>query len=294
MTDSYMQGDRDNAIAVPFSDDEKAKPDEGEEEDKPTDSVEVRLTRLQKKEARTRRMLEEGRQSKDQVAALLEKQSKLETELASLRGYVAAQPQRAQNDNAKDPYEQRLDQVYERQGEAYNAAQAEIKAGTMTPERQTHYERIARDIEGEKTRIHTERAIATHAPAQRQEQAQQVWVQKYPEVYNNPKAFQYAQATWNRRLALGENTTNELVDEIMNETLTTFKLGPKRAPTQSDRSRMSGMPAAGGGGSRSTPVAMTPALRRMAEAAHSDLSPEEAWKKWTNSTGKRLRDKKVI
>lgn len=299
MSTDYMQGDKDNSVAVPFSDDEAAN-NQGadlDDDDSPTASPEERLTRKQKRQERLNGLLREGKQSKEELAALRDKQSKLETELAQLRGYVAAQPtQRAANDDGKNPYERRLDAVYAKQSEAYNSAQAHIKAGTFTDELQRHYEQIAREIESEKTRIHTEEVVDRKAQSMRGEQAQQVWVQKYPDVYNNPNAFNYAKARFQQRQALGEQTSNEMVDEIMNETLTTFKLGKvKSAPSANDRARMSGLPSSGsGGGGRSSGVVMNPTFKRMAYAAYPDLSEAEAEKKWVNSTGKRLRDKKVI
>jgi hypothetical protein len=299
MSGDYMQGNRDNATIVPFSDDESDKDKVVDEldEDSPDASPEERLNRKQRRIQRLRTMATEGKQSKEELERLKTEQATLKTELATLRGYVAAQPQqRAANDDGKDPYEKRLDAVYDRQSEAYTSAQAEIAAGTFTTERQKHYERVARDIESEKTRIHTERTVESTRHQSRTEQAQQVWVQKYPEVYRDPNAFRYAQATWNQRIALGEAQTNELADEVLNQTMTQFRLGKKAAPSASDRARMSGLPSAGGGGAGPRPagIAMDPTLRRMAIAAHSDLPEDEAIKKWTNTTGKKLRAKKVL
>jgi len=299
MPDSnYMQGDRDNAVAVPFSDDEAAS-NQGadlDEEDSPTATPEERVTRKQKRQERLNGLLRAGKQSQEELATLREKQAKLETELAALRGYVSAQPvQRPANDDGKDPYERRLDAVYAKQSEAYNSAQAHIKAGTFTPELQQHYENIARQIESEKTSIHTERIVEQRAHSMRGEQAQQVWVQKYPEVYNNPQAFKYAQATYQRRSALGEQVTNAMVDEVMNETMTQFKLGGKPTPSASEKSRMSGIPSAGSsGGSPKSGIVMNPAFTRMATAAYPDLSEKDAIKKWVDGPGKKLREKKVI
>ncbi len=296
---SFMMGDHDKSVAVPFSDDEAAndtKPEELLDDDSPSASPEERITRKQKRQERIKRLLDEGKQNKEEVERLKAESAATRGELERLKGYVAAQPQRQQNDNGKDPYEQRLDQVYEKQSEAYNAAQAEIKAGSFTPERQKYYERVAREIESAKSSIHTERLIEQRTAASRTEQAQQVWVQKYPEVYNNPRAFQYAQASWQRKLALGEQPSNDTVDEIMNETMTTFRLGKKAAPSASERSRMSGIPSAGsgGGGGKGGIVMTDPKLRRMAIAAYSHLPEEEAIKAWVNKTGKRLREKKIL
>lgn len=297
---SFLQGDHNNATAVPFSDDEAAKPandSELLEEDSPTDTPEVRAQRRERRQERLSGLLRDGKQSKEELASLRAEAQKTREELAALRGYVAAQPtQRPSNDTGRDLYELQLDAVYARQSEAYNAAQAEIKAGTFTAERQQHYERIAREVESAKTRIHTERVVDSRVPAARAESAQQVWVQKYPEVYQNPKAFQYAQATWQRRQALGDAGTNDLVDEIMAETMAQFKLGKRPAPSQSERTRMSGVPSSGSGGgsARGTGIVMNPTFKRMAAAAYPEMSEADAEKKWVNGPGKKLRDKKVI
>jgi hypothetical protein len=294
----FMQGNSDSAVAVPFSDDDSGKEtEELLEDDSPSASPEERITRATKRKERITRLLNDGKQAAAKAKALEEEQAALRAELQQLKGYVSAQPARQAAAPEKDPYEAELDKVYEMQNDAYLSAQAEIKAGTFTAERQKHYEGVARRVESEKTRIHTERVMERRAGSMRAEQAQQVWVQKYPDVYNNPNAYQFAEATFRRRAAIGERITNETVDEIMTEAMTTFKLGPKRAPSASEKSRMSGMPSSGSGGggsSRDSGVAMTPELRRMAIAAYSDLPEPEAIKKWVNSTGKRLREKKVI
>lgn len=299
MGDNYVST-ADKGIEVPFSDDEeKVKDDELIfSEDPPTASPAERVTHRKKREDRIKRLLDEGKTNADKVRELEERDQKRERELAELRGMVAAnQNTRREPEGGKDEYQRRLDAVYERQGNAYASAQAEIKAGTFDEKRSRYYEQIAREIEEEKSSIHAERVLARREPVQRQEQAQQVWVQKYPDVYRDPRAFQYAQATYHRRRALGEPDTAELVEEVMGETMAQFRLGPKKAPSQSDRSRMSGLPssgAGGGGGGGGSGIPMTKELRKMATALYSDLPEEQALKKWVDGPGKELRKQKVL
>jgi len=295
----FMQGNADSAVSVPFSDDESVK-DDGllADDDSAVASESERATRKQKRQERIKRLLDEGKQATEKVKSLEEEHGRLRGELEGLKGYVSAQSrQQQQPSDGRDDYERALDAVYEKQSAAYNAAQAEIKSGAFTEERARYYERVAREVETEKSRIHTRRELSAREPAQRQEQAQQVWVQKYPDVYNNPRAFQYAQATFKRRQSLNENITNDTVDEIMGETMSVFKLGPKRQPSASDRARLSGMPSSGSGGGSgrdASSIQMTPDLKRMATAAYSDLPEADAIKKWVNGPGKRLRERKVI
>lgn len=299
-----MQGDKDHAIQVPFSDDEgeekKGIAAELEEEDPPNASPEERRSRKQKRTERMHRLLEEGRQATEKVKQFEERDAQRERELAELRGMVTAQQQmqRAPSD-AKDPYEAELDAIYKRQRDAYTAAQAELKAGTFTEERNRHYEAIAREVETSKARVLLRRELANEEPARRAQQGQQQWVQKYPEVYGNQQAYQYAEATFRRRQATlrpGEQVTPAMIDEAMQDAMATFRLGPKKAASETERQRMTGIPAsgAGGGGSPGGGITLTPEMRRMAIAQYSDLSEADAIKAWANKTGKRMRAKQQL
>lgn len=305
MSGDFMQGNADNAISVPFSDDETEQKPEAlleDDDDKPAASPEERITRKQKRQERIKRLLDEGKKNGEEVRSLRDELAALKAETARLQGFVAAQAQRPSEPakDGKDEFERELDAVYERQTAAYNAAQAEIKAGTFDDKRAKYYEQVAREVETEKTRIHTRRELARQEPARRAEQGQQRWVNQYPEVYRDPQAYQYAEATFNRRKALlppGAPVTEEMIHEAMRETMTQFKLGPKQQPSASEKQRMSGLPSSGSGGgsgNSSSGITLTPELRRMAVAAYGDLPEAEAIKKWTNSVGKRLREKKVL
>ena len=300
----FMQGNADSAVQVPFSDDksEDERPEDLLAEEDSGASAEERITRKAKRQERITRLLHEGKQSKEEAAALKAERAELKAEqgelrerLARLEGQVSQQPTGG-NGYGKDPFESELDEVYELQSSAYQAAQAEIKAGAFTEARARHYEGVARDIETRKSRIHTRRELAMREPAARAEQGRQEWVRKYPDVYANPNAYEYAEGRFKQRKALGEVATHALVDEVMAETMATFKLGKKPAPSASERSRMSGVPSSGsGGGGRSdSGLVMTPELRRMAVARYSDLPEPEAIKKWVNGPGKKLRDRKVL
>lgn len=295
----YFQGDPDRqSTVVPFSDDESVRDDELiTEEDKPTDSVEERRTRRQKRQERLQGILQQGKKNAEELEAERKNSAELRERLARLEGAVVATQQQSRQPPAdgKDEFERELDEIYALQQNAYQAAQAEVKSGTFDEKRQRYYEGVARDIEARKTTVHTRRVLAQTEGARQQNQAQQVWVQKYPDVYRHQNAFQYAQGKAQQRLALGETITPQVVDEIMTETMSTFKIGPKPAPSQSERSKLSGMPASGGGGGRSDAgLALTPAMRQMALAAYDHLPEADAIKAWTNKTGKRLREKKVV
>jgi hypothetical protein len=293
----YTMGDPD-AINVPFTDDESVKDEELIlDEDKPGENPEERRTRKQKRQERIQLKLQEGKAAKEELEREKAEKQELRERLARLEGAVSAQRQPA--NDAKDPYEAELDAIYAEQQSAYAAAHAEMqKPGGMSPERTKHYERIARDIDTRRARVNARREIAMTEPIRQQSQAQQQWVNKYPEVYGNQRAFQYAQGRYQQRQALGDAITNDVVDEIMQETRVQFKLGGKPAPTVSERARMSGTASSGnGGGSGSKePLTLTREIRKIAIAAHGGrgVSEADAIKKWTEKTGRRMRAAKLL
>lgn len=298
MSDNYLQGDPDKGgVTVPFSDDESKEDAELFAEDQPGEAPEKRKERLQRRQERLQGMIQNGRHASARVKELEERDRQRERELAELRGQVAAvSVQRQPVQSQEDPFKARLDAVLQRQRDAYTAAQAEAKAGTFNEERQRHYEQVAREIEEEKGTIFAERVLAQRAPMQRAQQAQQAWINKYPEVYANQRAYEYAEGSFKRKMALlepGKQPTNDMVDEVMQETMATFKLGSKPAPTRTERDRMSGVPASGGNGGGPSTITLTPEMRRMAVAAYDNLPEHEAIKKWTEKTGKRMREKKL-
>lgn len=281
-------------VNVPFSDDdESVRDDDLILDDDPTASPAERVTRAKKKSERVARLLAEGRQSKEEAAALRAEMAELKANQARLEGYVSA---RSQPQPQGDPYEARLAQIRKRQAKEYEELQAHTKAGTLTAEKAQYFNDVAAEIEDAKATVIAERTMARVAPQQRQEQAQQVWAHKYPEVYGNPKAFQYAQATYQRKLIAGENVEGaEAVDHIMQETMTALRLGGKGRPTATEKARLSGQSSGGSSGGTAGPgIAMTRDLRRMATALYSDLSEDDAVKKWAQTVGKTLRKEKVL
>lgn len=286
-------------IVVPFSDDEEVREDElitDEDKSLKLTNPKAYEDRLEKRRVRAREREKERKEQSEALKTERAEKEELKQRLARLEGAVVATQRQPQADRV-DPYQSRLDAIYEKQSNAWQTAQAEIKAGTFDDKRAAHYQKIAREVDEERTSVLTERAIASRVPAQRQEQAQQVWMNKHPEVYGNPAAYQYAEATFKRRQALGEAINNDTVDEIMNEAKTVFKLGKRPAPTATERERMSGIPSsgsAGNGGGATGGIPMTKELRKMATSLYSDLSEDEAIKKWVSGPGKELRKQKVL
>lgn len=291
----------DKPVEVPFSDDAVESKEADLDEDQPTDTPAERLSRKQRRAVRAKEREDERKQSAQLVKELREKDAAREREIAELRGYVTAQAQHraAAVPDGKDQFEQKLDAIYQKRDDAYRTMQAEMAAngGKLDDKRAEHYASVAREVERDVTQVHVAKALAAQESSRRQEQAQQVYIHKYPDVYANPRAFAYAQAEAQKRQALGENITNATVDEIMNDTMVRFKLGGKQPPAANLKERMSGVSSSGAGngnGNSSGGIAMTREFKMMARAKYSDLPEEQAIKKWVDNEGKALRAKKVI
>jgi len=302
----YMQGNQDGAVTVPFSDDDIEKKDDDLPEDPPAGASPQQLSEHKRKKGeRTKRMLEEGKQALQKVKELEERDAARARELAELRGYVAAQAQqpRATREPAEDPYQAKLDDIASRRANAEAALRAELAAGKMDEKRAKYYEDLGNQLDAERIQTHVAREMAktkaVEAVRKPQEEAQQYYRSKYPDVYRDQRAYAYAEAEWKKRTqALGQAASEELLDEVMNEARTHFKLGPKPQATATERARMSGIPSSGNGGgapSSANGINFSNAkIRNMALAAYDHLPEAEALKAWTQKTGRRLREKKIL
>lgn len=300
MGENYVE--KDGALVVPFSDDDPTEAKKAaeliEEDEAPDASLEERKSRREKRKERLQTLLADGKQSKEEAAQLRKELAELKASQARLEGFVAAQQgQQRQSTGDADPYRQRLDAIEEKRKNAYRSAQAEIQAGKLDEKRNAYYESLAREIDEERAEVLAERAIARREPMRNQQAAQQQWVNKYPEIYRDDRAFQWARAKFQMRLADGEASTNQLVDEVMEEARVRYKLGGKSAPTVTEKDRYSGMGAAStrsSGSSADNNIRMTKEMRSMATALYPTLSEGDAIKKWTDKVGKKLREKRVL
>lgn len=301
----YLQGNKDNAITVPFSDDDVEKKDDDLTEDPPASASPQQLSEHKRKKAeRTRRMLEEGKQSKEEVARLKAEQDALKQELARVQGYLAAQQNqpRQQSTETKDEYEKRLDALEEERAAAYAAAQAEVKEGKMTAERAAYWDKKGRALDERRAETIVERQLARTRAAEeqrrQQEDGRQFWRHRHPEVYQNPQAYRWAEGRAAMMIAeTGRDMTQADIDAVLEEAKVKFKLG-KQTASATERARMSGIPSSSsGGGGAGKGDGMTfsnPKIRNMALAAYDHLPEHEALKAWAQKTGKRLRDKKIL
>jgi hypothetical protein len=117
---------------------------------------------------------------------------------------------------------------------------------------------------------------------------------RFPDVFGDSRAFQYAQGSYNQALARGVAPSRELEDASFQEAREVI-LGRRPPPDAAQRQRASGMGSSTrqvSGGAAKTTIDMPRggALYRMAIAAYPDLEPAQACQKWAQTKGKRYQE----
>jgi hypothetical protein len=117
---------------------------------------------------------------------------------------------------------------------------------------------------------------------------------RFPDVFGDSRAFQYAQGSYNQALARGVAPSRELEDASFQEAREVI-LGRRPPPDAAQRQRASGMGSSTrqvSGGAAKTTIDMPRggALYRMAIATYPDLEPAQACQKWAQTKGKRYQE----
>lgn len=302
MSIENQQGEqKTEGILIPFSDDDVVK-EGGDNDPDPNESgitEDVRKERNRRRGERIGARLRAGEEAQALATTLQQENRQLADRLARLEGaHVQLASQR--QGPPVDPYETKLQEIESRRDVQISAMEAEIKTGRYTEERQKHYKQVGEQLDRERVDTMVERRMAAHQPQVaahvQTTVAQNQWRMQYPEIYSNPRAEAWASARRQQLLAEGKPDSVETIHEAIGDAKRHFKLGAQpRESSPSERSRLSGHPATGGsanaGPKKGDGIVMTRELQRIARAAYSHLKPEEADKKWAQTTGKKMREK---
>jgi len=241
--------------------------------------------------APTRRERRAGRQTARERAAAAEAEAKVLRELIQQR--PAERPTQQVPDTAD--VDRRIRATYaelERLENDYIAAQTNK---TLTPAMEREMREKAQELEIRKLELAAERREVREAPNRRQRDLADSLARDNADVYQNPRALQYAAGRVNQLIAMGEKDSKELHDKVMAETRQVV-LGIKPKPDAIDRQRATGMSA----GPRALPTTTRSTISmpkgshyyRMATALYPDLEPAQACQKWAQGPGKRLLQSK--
>lgn len=222
-----------------------------------------------------------------------------EDELSSLRATLHQSQQRDygnQRQQMDDPFEDDEKGLNEREKALGIRWEADRVAGKLQrdPNLVSQYEKDAEFIRNKRTEIATNRALRNALPQIMQMNQAQQFRNTYRDVYDNERATKYAQAEYQRSLALGEPDSVDTVDKAFNAARIAFGMRGKNSmkPTDHDRAQMSGV---GGGGGRNVvdnTVKMGKSEKAMAMAMYGDAlngDEKKVYQKWASGPGLRAK-----
>ncbi len=299
--------DAQKGVLIPFSDDvdETASVERDEDPDEPGISPDVKKERNKRRGERIGQRLRAGEEAQQKVGTLEQQNRELAERLARLEGaHVQLASQGINQTQRPDVYEAKLQEIERRRDLELRTADQEIKDGKWNPDRAAHYKKLGDELDQQRIDTLVERRMAQQQPqvqaAVQTSVAQNMWQTQYPEMYEpaNQRALAWASARNTQLIAEGKPATVDTIHEAMRESRQKFKIGPQTPPrevSRSEQSRFSGHPATGtsntAGPKPQGGIVMTRELQRIARAAHPNLKPEEADKKWAQTTGKKMRER---
>lgn len=244
-----------------------------------------------RRERRNNRMQEakEARERAEQEAReWRERVTRTEQSLSEMRGYLAAQAQRGQQDQGggvekriealEDEADNHLERAAQlaaakdaagqrREMRAYNAKLREATAlaieARSTPELEKRFEQMRQSMPDPALQ-------SVHAQA----------IQEFPWLSSDPDAEALANDKLRRLLQSGKPRTIATIREACTDTAKRLGIGGRAAPTQQQRQRFTGVPAGeGGGGDRDTKgePEYNLANRRLAAKAFPSLEGKKQW-----------------
>lgn len=193
----------------------------------------------------------------------------------------------ASNANPAAGFDEKLRKTYKAQ-EDLQSEYASREANLTASQKQEYWDKaVALDIE--KNTLIAQRNDALNAPRREQEAVTAQLRRENRDVYDNPKAIQYAAGRVTQLLAQGHEDSKALHDMVMDETRQVI-LGRRPPPDAGQRARATGVVSR----AQSMPGAAPPKismpkgspLYRMAVATYPDLDPDKACQKWANRNGK--------
>jgi hypothetical protein len=212
-----------------------------------------------------------------------------------LRAQPAPQPYASQH-QPEDPIQKELDDVYERQTALQEAFAARTQANNLTPEEHTKMLSQARKLDEKKQDLIATRAVQRANSGQQNPNAstQQMIQARYFDVVQNPNAYRWSLGRLQQRLAEGaDNRDMSVMDDVAEEARKKFRIGRYRngaPPSDATRARHTGVPTGMTTPPKAPPrgIKMDKSMKRIALAMYPTLSPEQAYKEWANSVGKKM------
>jgi hypothetical protein len=251
-----------------------------------------RPSRKERKSDFVRQAKEEAAERTRELQAERAERQRLANEVAEMRGYLAAQAQRQQQDPNATP-EKRIEALEEEADSHLRAAAAAAQRGDDATNRRElrNYNAKLREanalfIEARQNPRLDQRfqELRGQIPDPQTAETRMTLAAEFPWLQNDDEARSAADAAINRLMRSGRPDGLATYREACSLVAKRMGLGGRSArPTDGQRARYNGMGAgeSSGGGGDTVQIENNLANRRLAAASFRELAPEEAWKAWT-------------
>ena len=265
---------RDEDPVVRLDEPEDDEPDERPEPERPS--------RQERRQNRYSEMKSEAQAAREEAAQMKGRLDAMEAYMrhtAESRGAPAPEPP----DEMKE-----LLTAKEQLASEYSLA---YQAGQITPELYKRYQERYQQVEDRIADARIERRIGAASANIRQQVEREALRAQHADVYDNPRAAQWARGYYHQQLAKGRRDDRALHDESIEQARAEFKLSGRGAPTRESRARYAGSSTGGGSGAAAAQpeareIVMTKEFRRMANAAFPHIKDDASrYKAWAKTQG---------
>jgi chromosome segregation ATPase len=229
----------------------------------------VRLTRDEKKQQRSAERWDDRER---ELRETRDRMSSLERELQEIR----QSSQRREEAPRSDPFQTKLDDVYQRRRDlaARYTAESRRDGGISKPERD-EFEKRAKDLEMEQMELVASRAAVRLRPAQPDPELTAIRARHY-DVLSHPQAAKWANAVLEQTVAEGAQVNPTVIDEIADRARGRFGLAGPRKVSDAEKSKYTGAPKAGQVSSKEPPSTyrMTKDDKKMADSLYSHIKDD--------------------
>lgn len=248
-------------------------------------------TTLSWKEKKANRWKQKQQEAEKERQAKQEAERRAELAERELQAFKQAyqRPQAAQPPR-EEPSSREEDELYDQQARLYELYNKKAESGNVTPEETAKFREEVRRLNTKIIETGARRVFQQQPAPDVGHQALLAQLQmQYPEIYNDPRASEYAQGLYKINIAEGAPASIETVKKCLNATAKRFKYaGASVDVDEGTKRRFSGTKRGSIGKTPATPkVPITKDILKIANAAYPQIPDEkERLKRWVEVHGK--------
>lgn len=217
-----------------------------------------------------------------------------EKELSEIRGMAMGMQQRQPAAQGPDPIDSEWESLAEEQRRLFAEYRARASNGGMSDDEQAEFDKRNSDIERRKYTVIARGVVAQSQNALRENllsEVNQNNVQsRYPDIFSDQRALAWARGRYSQKRAEGHPESWDTMDAVAEETRAQFGKNTGK-PSAGMRAKFSGSGGGAAGGGNS--FRMTELDKRLADARYGHLPETERYRKYADSVGRALVEKKL-